>query len=206
MQHKSDDTNGLPQDAIREIGNIGMGHAATSLSQMLGKKIHISVPKAKIMALAELPQMAGDPNNSVAGLIFTVLGDVNGKMALLFPGVSALRLADMLLKRPSGSSQALSEFGTSAVKEAGNTLAGAFMASLNEFLKLKLLISVPELASGKVGRFLDDVVRGAGKASQAICVEARFSIVSEAIGVCFILVPDEVSLQAIFRVLHGHSK
>jgi chemotaxis protein CheC len=205
VQHKNHDANGLPQDAIREIGNIGMGHAATSLSQMLGKKIHISVPKAKIMALVELPQMAGDPNHPVAGLAFTVLGDVNGKMALIFPGVSAHRLADMLLKRPAGSSQTLGESGTSAVKEAGNTLAGAYLASLNEFLKLKLLISLPEFYYGKVGGFLNGVTRAAAGASQAICIEGRFTAAGEAIGVCFILVPDEASLQAIFRVLHGHS-
>jgi chemotaxis protein CheC len=206
VQHKNEDADGLPQDAIKEIGNIGMGHAATALSQMLGKKIHLSVPKAKIMALAELPRMTGDPGNPVAGLVYTVLGDVNGKMALIFPGVSALRLADMLLKRPAASSRVLGEMGQSAVKEAGNTLVGAFMASLNEFLKLKLLISLPELVSGKVGGFLDGVVRSAGEASRAICVEARLGAASEAIGVCFILIPDEASLQAIFRTLQGHSK
>lgn len=201
MQHKPDDLTSIQQDAIREIGNIGMAHAATALSQMLGKKTHITVPKAKILALTELPAMVGDPHNQVAGLVFTVLGDVNGRMALIFPGVSALRLADMLLQQKAGSSKTLTELGHSAVKEAGNVLTGAFMASLNEFLGLMLLISIPSLSFEKVGGFLQGFARGIGDASKAICVEARFTAASEAIGACFILVPDAVSIQAIFKAI-----
>jgi chemotaxis protein CheC len=201
LQHHSDDLSSPHQDAIKEIGNIGMGHAATALSQLLGKKIHMTVPKAKILPLAELPKLVGDPSHQVAGLVFMVLGDINGKMALVLPGVSALRLADMLLRQPAGSSRVLSQDGQSAVKEAGNVLAGAYMASLNEFLKLKLLISPPLLMLGKVGGFLEGIVRGAGNATKAICVEARFSAASEAIGVSFVLVPDAVSLKALFQAL-----
>ena len=203
MHHKTDDSNSIPQDAIREIGNIGFGHAATTLSQMLGKKIHISVPKAKILALGELSQMTGDPNNLVAGLIYTLVGDANGKVGLIFPEVSALRLADLLLKKPAGSSKALGELGRSAIKETGNAMAGAFMASLNDLLKLKLLIALPDMVYGKVGGFLGGVVRGAGQSSQAICVEARFTAASDAVGVCFILAADEGSMQAIFRAIRA---
>jgi chemotaxis protein CheC len=201
MQQNPDDLTGHQQDAIREIGNIGMGHAATALSQMLGKKTHITVPKAKVLTLAELPKLAGDPANLVVGLSFTVLGDVNGKMALIFPGVSALRLADMLLKKPVGSSKILGELGRSALEGAGHVLAGAYLASLNDFLKLAILISLPELFFGQVGGFLDGVARDAKGASHAICIEARFTAASEAVGAGFILVPDAVSIEKIFQAI-----
>ncbi|MGQ0703023.1 MAG: chemotaxis protein CheC, partial [Gemmatimonadales bacterium] len=34
----------LERDALREVANIGAGHAATALSQMTGGRIMISVP------------------------------------------------------------------------------------------------------------------------------------------------------------------
>ena len=37
--------NEMELDALKELGNIGAGHAATSLSQLLDRTIEISVPK-----------------------------------------------------------------------------------------------------------------------------------------------------------------
>ena len=38
----------LQLDALREVSNMGAGHAATALSQMTGQKIMISVPHLTI--------------------------------------------------------------------------------------------------------------------------------------------------------------
>ena len=35
-------------DALREIGNIGSGHVATSLSQLLSRPIDMSIPTVKV--------------------------------------------------------------------------------------------------------------------------------------------------------------
>ena len=40
-------------DILKEIGSIGMGHASTSLSQMLNMKVIMSVPAAYIMTADE---------------------------------------------------------------------------------------------------------------------------------------------------------
>ena len=45
-------------DALREVANIGAGHAATALSQMIGETIMISVPMINIARLEEVPPHA----------------------------------------------------------------------------------------------------------------------------------------------------
>ena len=40
----------LQLDALREVANIGAGHAATALSQMIGETIMISVPTINVVA------------------------------------------------------------------------------------------------------------------------------------------------------------
>jgi chemotaxis protein CheC len=196
-----DELNPSQLDAMKEVGNIGAGHGATALSQLLGKRIFITVPQANILSLSEVPKLVGDPNTLVAGLTLSILGDATGKIVLLFPRDSALRLADMLLKQPVGSSKILTEMGHSAIKEAGNILAGAYLSALNEFLGMLLLISVPTLVFDMAGALLATVTHGLEDATKVISIETRFIDDNEEIGGYFILVPDAVSLRAIFQAI-----
>ncbi len=188
-------------DALKEVGNIGAGHGATALSQLLGKKIFITVPKATVLPLSEVPKLVGDPNTLVAGLTLSILGDATGKIILLFPRDSALHLADMLLKQPVGTSKILTEMGHSAIKEAGNILTGAYLSALNEFLGMLLLISVPTLVFDMAGALLTMITQGMEETLKVISIETKFSDDHEEIGGYFILVPDAVSLRAIFQAI-----
>ena len=49
MNQRYEDLNELHMDVLREIGNIGAGNAATSLSVMLGQTIDITLPKVKVV-------------------------------------------------------------------------------------------------------------------------------------------------------------
>ena len=49
-------------DALRELANIASGTAATALSQMLGREIELSVPRALALPLADAVDAAGDPS------------------------------------------------------------------------------------------------------------------------------------------------
>ena len=188
-------------DALKEVGNIGAGHGATALSQLLGKKIFITVPRANVISITEIPSLVGDPQTLVAGLTLSILGDATGKILLLFPRDSALHLADMLLKQPVGTSKILTEMGHSALKEAGNILTGAYLSALNEFLGMLLLISVPSLVFDMAGALLATVTQGMEDVTKVICIETKFIDTNEVIGGYFILVPDAVSLRAIFQAI-----
>ncbi len=201
MLFNLDELTATQMDALREVGNIGAGHGATALSQLLGKKINITVPKANILSLNEVPKLVGDPNTLVAGLTLSILGDATGKIILLFPRDSALHLADMLLKQSIGTSKILTEMGHSAIKEAGNILTGAYLSALNEFLGMLLLISVPTLIFDMAGALLANVTQGMEEATKVICIETKFIDLNEVVGGYFILVPDAISLRAIFQAI-----
>lgn len=47
------DLSSLEIDALREIGSIGTGNAATALSQMIGKPVRITLPEVRIMEYNE---------------------------------------------------------------------------------------------------------------------------------------------------------
>src|SRR5438309_3050808 len=86
-------------DALREVANIGAGHAATALSQMVGETIMISVPTINVARLEDVPPQFSEPDEPVAAVLMHMMGDLTGRTLLVFPRRTALRLASLLLRR-----------------------------------------------------------------------------------------------------------
>ena len=190
-------------DAFKEVGNIGAGHAATALSQLIKKKVMISVPSARVMELKDVPGLIGDKNSLVAGIIMNVLGDISAKILFLLTRESALSLADMLLQKQAGSSKVLSEIGNSAIKETGNILAGAYMNALNEFLGLMLLPSVPNLVFDIAEAVMTSVSEGfEGVSNSILSIETQFSEADkQVIKGYMLLIPDISSVKVLLEAV-----
>ena len=93
----------IQMDALREVANIGAGHAATALSQMVGRTIMISVPTINVSRLEDIPPQVAERDEPVAAVLMHMLGDLTGRTLLVFPRSTAVRLAGLLLRRePEG--------------------------------------------------------------------------------------------------------
>ena len=55
-------------DALREVGNIGAGHAATALSQLVDKPIHLTYPELEIIPIGDVPKVFGGPEQLVGAI------------------------------------------------------------------------------------------------------------------------------------------
>jgi chemotaxis protein CheC len=193
----------LQLDALREVANIGAGHAATALSQMIGGTIMISVPRLNIQRLEDVPPLVGDPDEPVAAVLLHILGDLSGRTLLVFPKSAAVRLAEMMLRRPNPTGE-LGELEQSAIKEAGNILSSAYMNALSEFMGMMLLPSPPALAIDMSAAVLTTAYLQFGTNKDYVfCVESDFMLVDEAkrLRGFFLLLPDPASLQAILRAV-----
>ncbi len=192
-------------DALKEVGNIGAGHAATAMSQLIKRKIMITVPEVKVIKLTDISGLIGDANSLVAGIVMNVLGDITAKIVLLLTRESALSLADMLLQKKSGTTKVLSEIGSSAIKETGNILAGAYLNALNEFLGILLLPSVPNLVFDIASAILTSIGEGVeGLSNNILCVETQFSAANdEVIKGYLLLVPDIPSVKVLLSVIRA---
>ena len=191
-------------DALREVANIGAGHAATALSQMTGGTIMISVPQINIAPLEEVPPQIAGPEEPVAAVLMHMLGDLTGRTLLVFPKTTAMRLSELMLRRPKGSSKELGELEQSAIKEAGNILSGAYMNALSDFMGLMLLPSPPSLAVDMSTAVLTTAYLQFGSDKDYVfCVESEFYMkdLDEHLRGFFLLLPDFQSLQAILRAV-----
>jgi chemotaxis protein CheC len=189
-------------DALREVANIGAGHAATALSQMVGQTIMISVPTINVARLEDVPPQVGEPDQPVAAVLMHMLGDLTGRTLLVFPRRTAVRLAELLLHRVSPPDD-FSEMQQSAIKEAGNILSSAYMNALADFMGMMLLPS-PSLAIDMSTAVLTTAYLQFGSDKDYVfCVESEFRLsdIGEKLSGYFLLLPDAASLQAILRAV-----
>jgi len=190
-------------DALREVANIGAGHAATALSQMTGSRIMISVPQLKVVPVEALSVEISDPEEPVAAILMAMLGDLTGRTLLVFPKQTAFTLAGLLTRRPVVGDD-LGALGESALKEAGNILSGAYLNALSEFLGMMLLNSPPDLVVDMSSAVLTSEELEFGTPEEFVfCVESEFFLSDreERIRGFFLLLPDAQSLQAILRAV-----
>jgi len=194
-------------DALREVSNIGMGHAATALSQLLGKTVHLQVPQVLITDISKVPELLGGAEKMVVGIYLQVLGSARGNILMIFPRENAIKMLDKLLNRDNTKGGLLSELEVSALKEVGNILASAYLNALGSMLKMTLIPSVPMLSFDMAGAVVDYVlVDLAADGDLSLMVETEFFEEGEQVKGHFFLLPDPPSLQIILKsigVLHG---
>lgn len=196
------------RDALKEISNIGMGHAATALSQLLGDKVFLRVPRVTETDITQVPDLLGGAEQVVAGITLQILGEARGNILLVFPRESAHRLLARLLRKEGGK-PLIDEMSASTLKEVGNILASAFLNALGSLLHMTLIPSVPLLAYDMVGAVVDYVlIELYQSGDRAIMVETEFhgdQADQEVIQGHFFLLPDPRTLDIILSVVRCRS-
>ena len=193
-------------DALREVANIGAGHAATALSQMTSNTIMITVPTITIAALEDVPQRIMPDEEPIVAVLMQMMGDLTGRTLLVFPHPTAIRLAQLMLRRPNNPAAPFGELEQSAIKEAGNILSGAYMNALSEFMGLMLLPSPPSLAIDMSTAVLNTAYLQFGtERDMVVAVETQFFLQGEGeeLRGFFLLLPDAASLQVILRAVRA---
>lgn len=201
------DIDSIKLDVLREIGNIGAGHAATSLSKLLNKKIDMKVPDVQIVTFDEMMEMAGGADNIVAGVFLRIEGDVPGSMFFILPLEQATKFVqDMIGDTSVNFALPYDELSISALQELGNILSGSYLSSLSDFTQLSLYPSVPALAIDMVGAIVTyGLVEHSQVSDYAIVINTELNgediKLSDTVNGHFFLLPDPDSFSTLFQSL-----
>lgn len=191
---------------LKEISNIGMGHAATALSQMIGHSVQLRVPHITVTEISQVPDYLDKAEKMTVGITLQILGDARGSIMLLFPQESAHLLLSELLKEQS-KALIMNEVTISTLKEVGNILASAYLSTLGNMLNKTLIPSVPLLAYDIAGAVVDYVLIDLSKSRDlAMLVEADFTGEPSsdlAIKGHFFLLPDPSTLEIFLDAAGG---
>lgn len=192
-------------DVLKEIGNIGSGHAATSLSQLLDKKIEMHVPGVEVVDFDQVMDLAGGADKEVIGIFQRIEGEAPGTMFFIMDPSQAQHFVKLMTNATEGLADD-SEMAFSALQELGNILSGAYLTALCNFTKLDLQTTVPSISQDMAGAILSMGLYELSQVSDAAIVLKTSLTDGEGGGNHlleghFFLFPDPPSYQKMFSSL-----
>jgi chemotaxis protein CheC len=190
-------------DVMREIGSIGTGHAATSLSQMLQKEVRITFPQIKILGYDEAVESIGGNVEEIVGATLVKMDDeINGIMLFLFN----LELANTVFEKMMGvtypSFEQFDEMAYSAMTEIGNIIICSYVNAFTEFVDLNISLSVPSSCVSMLGAILEVPIAEYGyETDKLMYCTADFVIDGKTYRDWLLMLPDIASLNNILKKL-----
>ena len=160
-----------------EITSKAALHASNSLSKLTGNPVEVKFSQMRTSSLDDIPVKIR-PEEMVTATYLRVTGDVSGAALLVLPVEGALLLSDTLLKREAGTTTVLKELETSALKEVGNIVTGAYLTVLSDVSGVRLVENAPHFSSDMFGAVLSQVLAEcAARAQEALVAEVEFAFV-----------------------------
>lgn len=182
----------LQKDALRELANIGAGHAATALSRLLGgERLDFQPPEAWTATALEFTQLLAGDASPWRGTVQEVKGDVVGELWLILGRRDAQALAARLLSEeyPSPSSV------DAALAKMAEAVGASALSAMGTLTGLKLQASSPVL------RRHADGVLATGSSDQDSVLVLDVLLRSKAFAAQFLFLPRPESLSALLRSL-----
>ena len=193
-------------DVLCELGNIGAGNAATSLSVMIDESVRISVPEVKLLDYDGVVRAIGDPEDLGVAIMIQYQGDVRGIVLFILHHGEATSIGEILIGHKLGDEEnetdQMSETKLSMIKEIGNILGCSYLGSIATMTGLKFEISVPYVAIDMIGAILSaPLLLFSIDNSKILLIEECFSTESLSLKSHVILFADIPSLNTIMTKL-----
>jgi chemotaxis protein CheC len=158
---------------ILELGSIGAGHAATSLSQVVQEPVTIDVPKIHSFPLHLLPKYYSRHDEPV-NAVYMSLADSECDILLVFEVEEAKKIAAiMTMTSETDNLDPLIE--QSAIQELANILIGSFLTAISDFTGVQLLPTAPESVVDKFDAIIDYfLIKQSILSNEALIFDANF--------------------------------
>lgn len=156
------------KDIIGEVGNISMSQAATTLSQLLNRKVNITTPVVKGVSIKDIVE-----SRTTVKIVTTIdfKEGLVGKNVLMIDVEDAMIIADLMMGN-DGTDLAGKEFTDlemSAVSEAMNQMIGSASTAMATMIDRRVDISPPDVKKWDTD---DDIAAGLSDQDKLVCMTA----------------------------------
>ncbi|MCL1903919.1 MAG: chemotaxis protein CheC [Oscillospiraceae bacterium] len=182
-------------DLFKEMGNIGMGHACTAVSSLLGIKVNRSIPTVWNLSKEEAAGYFELFRGGAIGVKLTLHEDIAGSIIHIVSLPFAANLVERFFQKQVSSIDEIDDVSMSVVQEMTNITTGSFVNSISSMTGLFIDISTPNFCTDLTKEALHDVPE------RMIVVENRFLINMGSISSELIFMPTRDSLGLIAEKL-----
>lgn len=164
-------------DFFAEMLNIGVGHAAEALGQLLSCPVRVTSPAVRVLSAAAAPLGLADPTLDVVGVRMRILGDVPGRLFFIIPTMCRQPLLELLARQVPNWQADPASRQLDVLAEVANILAGCYFRAIDDFCKLKLYQTVPVVTQDMFRAVVDEtLVNLARDVERAILVVNEFIV------------------------------
>ena len=197
-----DQLSSLELDTLKEIGSIGTGNAATSLSALIGMPVRIQTPVVRIMGYNEAIEWIGGPEEITAGVLVGMDGQISGIML----SVQQLEFVNLVLDTMLGKTvkdyMELQELESSALTEVGNIMISTFINALSGLAGIDIELTVPAFTVDMQGAIMAvPMAEYGGQSDYIMTIGGDFICNGKKIPCRLLLSPDIRSLNFLLRKL-----
>ncbi len=187
-------------DSLKEMVNIGVGHAAGVLNAMLNSRVQLHVPVVEMMNIDELhSRVESMSHGNLSSVRIGFKGPFSGNASLVFPAEGAVKLVSILTGVEAESSD-LQQMQVDTLTEVGNIVLNGVMGAIGKELKLHVFYSVPIYVDNPFEVLLS--TRETQVDAYVVWVQTHFTVESESIVGDIILVFDVGSLDLLLEAVN----
>jgi len=192
--------NEIHMDFLKEIGNIGAGNAATSLSNMLSKRIEMNVPKVSLLDYNDIVDSIGGAENVLVGVLIGFEGDIEGLILFLLKKEFVHLVLNSLMGTELKGFEEIGELELSALSEISNIMVSSYVNSISTLTNMKINITTPSLNIDMAGALLDAVTAEfAEVADKVVFIKEKYYCQNETAHSYMLLLPTMSSLKTLLK-------
>jgi chemotaxis protein CheC len=161
-------------EILLELGSIGAGHAATSLSEILRQRVTIDIPRIGTIPPNMLPKFYHSRNMPATAVYIHLVGKLECHFLFIFEMPELKEIASLMtMSLPSKERESSME--SSAIEELGNILIGSFLTAISDFTGTSLISTPPLLIGAPFDSIINDfVVRVSSASGEALVFDTCF--------------------------------
>lgn len=165
------------EDIIREVINIGIGDAASALSDLAGTRVIIRTPEVRFLDIAEVPVYIRQEVGTVGVYISQDFhGSVDGRALLFYTTDCSVSLLRAILKDGRGRGRSLSKTDMATLQEIGNIILGACLATIGNFIEGRFRFSMPHVTLEISETYFRNLVRELESFEKAVILKTAITI------------------------------
>jgi chemotaxis protein CheC len=141
-----------------KLGRLSARNAASSLSQLLNRKVNVKFSDLRFLPIEDIQYMLGDPGIVVAGVYHELQKDLEGSLVTFMDLDLAKEQLSYMLKTEVDNDVLLTQKGESTLGELSNILCGSYISTICNLLDMVVIPLTPHVRIEMVGAITQDII------------------------------------------------
>lgn len=160
--------------ALQELGRASTARGVETLGKLTQKGVDVATSGVALVPVAAMPALLAPHAGAAVVATMKLEKDATGWGMLLLDRADALRLVDLLLKRPAGTTTQLTALEESAVAETANIALNQMVTVFARSAGVSIKTTAPETSTDVRGR-LAAVGKAPAGDDHAVVIETAFT-------------------------------